>query len=120
MCAFNQCVPCVNASLSCICACMCVRLLYISASLWLHTHMCENVCVCVCCAMFEQVMETGFSHEGKQSQIPECKVVVRGSPMRLPGCAAAIPDPDALFKLTYTVALVQANMQLDVSDLFHL
>lgn len=60
-------------------------------------------------------METGFSHRDKQSQIPECVMVVRGSPMRLPGCAAAAAEQDsgALFKLTYTLLQVQANTQLD-------
>lgn len=53
--------------------------------------------------MFEQVMETGFFLRDKQSQIPECVLVVRGSPMRLTGCVGETRDSDALFKLTYTL-----------------
>lgn len=39
-------------------------------------------------------------------------MVVRDSPMRLAGCAAAAKNPDALFKLTYTLVQVLANTQL--------
>lgn len=62
--------------------------------------------------MHEQVMETGFSGRDKQSQIPECVMVAKGSPVRLPGFAAAAQDSDALFKLRYTLVQVLANTQL--------
>lgn len=96
----------------CVCVCLCVRDSRTCLQVCACIHICVKMFVCVCCAMCEQVMETGFSHRDKQSQIPECVMVVRDSPMRLAGCAAAEQDSGVLFKLTHTLRQVRANTQL--------
>lgn len=89
---------CANTS----CMRGCVRLVHILASLSQVPRLFVKMEASVCCAMYEQVMETDFSLRDKQSQIPECVMVVRSSPKRLVGCAAQATGSDALFILTYS------------------